>query len=105
MLGCECSRRYPSNRSVWPHLVVVLPPTGNNFSCLGQGFKPVLVEAFVPELAIEALNVGVLRWLARLNEDVLNSSCLHPCHKSSTCEFRPVVSSDSVWVTPESSGL
>lgn len=43
-----------------PDLVVVLPPGANDLSGLQAGFKPVLVEVFVPELAVEALDVAVL---------------------------------------------
>lgn len=105
MLGGELSRRYPSNRSVRSHLVVVLTPDGDDLASLGQGFEPVLVEAFVPELAVEALDVGVLGGFARLNQDVLNASCLHPCHEGSACELRAVVRSDGLWVAPEPCGL
>ncbi len=69
MLGCELSRRYPSNRSVRSHLVVVLTPDGDDLTGLSQGFEPVLVEAFVPELPVEAFDVGVLGGFARLDQD------------------------------------
>lgn len=105
MLGGKLSRRYPSDRSVWSHLVVVLAPDGDDLAGLRQGFEPVLVEAFVPELAVEALDVGVLGGLARLDKDVLNTSCLHPCHEGSACELRSVVGSDGLWVAPEPRGL
>ena len=69
MLGGKLSRRYQSDRSAWSHLVVVLAPDGDDLAGLRQGFEPVLVEAFVPELAVEALDVGVLGGLARLDYD------------------------------------
>ena len=101
MLGGKLSRRYPSDRSVWSHLVVVLAPDGDDLAGLRQGFEPVLVEAFIPELAVEAFNVGVLGWLARLNQDVLDASCLHPCHEGPACELRSVVGPDGLWIAPE----
>ena len=104
MLGCKCSRWDSANRAVGTHLVVVLPPDGDGFSGLGQGFEPVLVEALIPELAVEAFNVGVLGWLARLNQDVLDTSCLHPCHEGPACELWSVVGSDGLWIAPEACG-
>lgn len=102
MFGGELSRRNPVNRSVRSDLVVVLAPDGDDLAGLGQGFEPVLIEAFIPELAVEALDVGVLSWLAWLNQDVLYASCLHPGHEGSACELWAVVAPDGLWVAPES---
>ena len=62
-------------------------------------------RAVAPELAVEILDVGVLGGLARLNQDVLNASRLHPRHEGSACELWAVVSSDGFWVAPEPCGL
>ena len=39
MLGGKLSRRYPSDRSVWSHLVVVLAPDGDDLAgeVIGDG--------------------------------------------------------------------
>lgn len=41
------------------HLVVVLTPNSDDLAGPSQGFEPILVEAFVPDLAVEALDAGV----------------------------------------------
>lgn len=69
MLDCKCSRWDSANRAAGSHLVVVLSPDGDGLVGLGQGFEPVFIEAFIPELAVEAFNAGVFDWLALLNQD------------------------------------
>ena len=59
-------------------LVVVKPPSGNGKAGLLQRLKPVLVKTFVPERAIEALDVCVLSRSAWLNQDVLDAVLLCP---------------------------
>ena len=41
-------------------LVVILPPLFNEAAGFVEGGEPVLVEAFIAELAVEAFDVGVL---------------------------------------------
>lgn len=48
--------------------VVVPSPSGDLLVGEVQAGEPVLVEAFIPETPVEALDVGVLRGLARLDE-------------------------------------
>ena len=48
--------------------VVMVAPSADLFAGMTQGFEPVQVQAFVPELAVEALNEGVLDWLSGLDE-------------------------------------
>src|SRR3546814_4051089 len=50
---------------VWPHLVVVLPPSLDDAACLVEAREHLLVQAFVPEPAVEALHEGVLGRLPR----------------------------------------
>ena len=51
-----------------PPLIVVLPPGLHDLARIGQAQEPVLVEAFVAQPAVEALAVGVLDRLARVDE-------------------------------------
>ena len=55
--------------------------TQSGGTSLGQGFKPVLVQALVPELAVEALDVAVLHRSARLDEYVSDTMSLRPSHE------------------------
>ena len=67
--------------AVWPGFVVVTSPTGYFVSGIGEAREPVLVEAFVAKAAVEALNIGVLRRAARLNQDVFDLVALRPGEK------------------------
>ena len=69
LLGESCRRDTPQ-AAVWSDLVVVLPPACNALPGLRQRFKPLLIQAFIPELAVEALDVAVLHRLTRFNQDV-----------------------------------
>jgi len=60
--------RTPTQRAVGPLRVVALPPLFDDLAGVGQAPKPVDIEAFVAELAIEALQVAVLHRPPRLDE-------------------------------------
>ena len=57
-----------SKCAVWASLVVILAPSTNDFSSLRQRSKPGLVKALVAKLAVEALDVGVLRQLSGVDQ-------------------------------------
>ncbi len=84
-----------------PGLVVIESPRGNGQAGLLQRFKPVLIEALIPEDAVKALNVCVLRRTARLNQDVLEVVLLSLCNEGPASKLRPVVGSDSLGVAPK----
>ncbi len=46
---------------VRPALIVVAPPRLDQPLCLGQGSKPVDVQALVPERSVEGLDVRIVR--------------------------------------------
>lgn len=48
--------------------IVFLSPIFNDFSGMSDREKPVLVEALISELAIEAFDVRILLGLAGINE-------------------------------------
>lgn len=75
------------------NLVVVLPPGRDGVPGLRQRIEPLLVEAFVPELAVETLDITVLHRATRLYQDVTNPVGLRPCHESAAGEFGSVVGS------------
>ena len=83
------------------NLVVVCPPGGNGLAGLLQGFKPVLIEALIPEGAVKALDICVLRWAARLDQDVFDAMLLCPSHERAASELWPVVGSDGLGVAPK----
>jgi|GEM_PF-2271867 len=51
-----------------PDLVVIPPPGPDRLPCSRQGSEPVLVQALIPHLAVEALDEGILDRLPRLDE-------------------------------------
>ena len=58
--------------------VVVQPPLfDGQFGC-SQTAEPILIEAFVPELAIETFNVAILHGSARGDKIQLNSAMMRP---------------------------
>lgn len=101
MPGRKCAMWYPVNSPVGPRFVVVLAPQGNDLPGLGQNPEPVLGQAFVPEPAVEALDIGVLGGLSRLDQDVLDTSRLQPSHEGPAGEFRAVVDPDGLRVPSE----
>ena len=58
---------------------------------VGQGEKPILVEAFVAQLPVDACDVGVLHGLARLDEAELNPAIRGPRVERPTTKLTPVV--------------
>ncbi len=105
MLLGESRRRYPTQTAVGPHLVEVAAPFSNGHSGLVQRLEPLLVEALVAELAVEALDEPILRRLARCDQDVAHAATRGPGHECLTGEFRSVVGSDGCGVAAESRGL
>ena len=61
----------------------------------------MLVEAFVAELAVEALDVAVLHWPARFNEPVLDAVSLGPSDEGAAGELRAVVGADRFGVAAD----
>ena len=87
MLMRELSRWYPAQAAVRPDFVVVCAPLSDVFSGLWQGLKPLLVQALVTKLAIEALDVAVLHGPSWLNQDVAHAMRRCPSHESATGEL------------------
>ena len=74
MQGGELGRRHTTDGAVRAHLVVVASPASDLLSSLVQRLEPLLVQALVAELAIEALDVGVLRGLACVVDQVSSAA-------------------------------
>ncbi len=61
-----------------PAFVVVNAPGLNDLPRFGHPREPKLVEAFVAQLAIEALDESVLHRLARFDKHVLHTMLVGP---------------------------
>ena len=85
-------------------LVVVQSPSGDRLTGLLQRLKPVLIQTFIPERAIEALDVSFLRRAARLDQDMLVVMLLCPIHECPASKLWPVVSSNRLRIAPKRGG-
>lgn len=81
MLMRELSRWYSAQAAVRPDFVVVCAPLSDALSGLWQGLKPLLVQALVTKLAIEALDEAVLHGPPWLNQDVAHAMRRCPSHE------------------------
>ena len=61
-----------------PHAVVVEPPGFDCLAGLREAHQPVLIEALVSKLAIEALDEAVLYRLAWTDESELDAVAIGP---------------------------
>src|SRR5437762_13752106 len=68
LLGCGTLQR-----TMRTHGVVIDAPRFDQCLRFGDAGEPMFVEAFVPKLAIEAFDEGVLDWLAGSNASELNA--------------------------------
>ncbi|KPL49538.1 hypothetical protein XAXN_06990 [Xanthomonas axonopodis] len=58
----------------------------------------MLIEALVAELAVEAFDVGVLRWCPRLDQDVFDAVPLRPGDKGVAGELGAIVGPHDTWI-------
>ena len=86
---------------MWSDLVVVLPPARNARPGLVQRFKPLLIQAFIPELSVEALDVAVLHWLARFNQDVAYPVLVCPGQERTAGELRAIICTHRCRIAPK----
>ena len=77
-----------------PDVVVVLSPGVDDCSRIVNAGEPIEIEAVLTELAVEALDEGVLGRLAGLNEVQLDAAFLRPEEHRLTCQLRIVIADD-----------
>ncbi len=78
MLGSALGRGAVAETAVGALLVVIPTPFGDQLPSVVQAGEPVIVEAFIPESAIEAFDEGVLGGLAGLNQFELDAVPVGP---------------------------
>ncbi|KGE51428.1 hypothetical protein GW15_0214710 [Xanthomonas axonopodis pv. vasculorum] len=49
--------------------------------------KPVFVEAFIAQAAVKRFDIGVLIWLARLDQPSLHATRMRPGHHRLAAKF------------------
>ena len=74
--------------------VVIDPPVFDDLARLADAREPVLVQALIPEPAIEALDIGILGRLAWVDEIQLNAVVIGPGIKGATAQFGPITPSE-----------
>src|SRR5437588_519881 len=83
-------------------LVVIHSPLFTHAPCFFQADEPVLAQALVTELPVEALDITVLHRLARIDEAQRDSTLGRPLIHGLTCELRAVVHDDVQRLPPHS---
>jgi len=86
---------------VRPILVVVAAPLGDQHSGVCEVVEVMVVQALVAELAVEALDVGVLRRLAGCDQLQIDPPTIGPSVHRSACELRSLVGADRPGRSPE----
>ena len=77
-----------------PDPVVLLPPLLDHDPCLLQRVEDLPIQAFLPQLPIEALAVPVLPRTARLDIQGTGSQSLEPVPQLPGNKLRPIVGTD-----------
>jgi hypothetical protein len=88
----------PAQFRMWPDLVAVVPPGSEHGPGLGQRGEQRLVEAFVAQATIEALDEAVLHRLARRNVVPIDPPLLRPAQDGRRSQFGAIVADESLWL-------
>src|SRR5690349_1268190 len=72
-------------------LMVVLAPGLYDPAGIREAQEPVFIEAFIPKSPVKALAVGVLDWLAWVDEVQRHRVLVRPRFQRPTDQFGPVV--------------
>src|SRR6184192_2790837 len=83
-------------------LVEIDPPLLDDPACIVEVEEPVLVEALVAKLAVEAFDVGILDWLAGADEVQLHPDPVGPGVEGLPGELWAVVHHDELRETAHS---
>jgi len=92
--SCKLRRRAVPQCAMRSSLVVIHPPGRNDCARFSQRPEPVLVQALVPELAVEALDIRVLRRFTSLDEPQLDASLIRPLVQCPAGKLRSLVGPD-----------
>lgn len=96
-VGKMC-RRDATTNAVLPDLTIGASPVCNHVPRLWKRSEPVLVEALVAEIAVEAFDVGALSWGTRPDQDVVDAMSLRPGNEDATGELRAIVGASRAWI-------
>lgn len=105
MVGGKLRWRDATTAAVRTYLVEVAPPIGDDLASLDQRREPVFIEAFIAELAVEALDVAVLHGFAGFDQDVFDAMLLCPSDEGAAGELRAVVRAHRAGIAAEAGDL
>jgi hypothetical protein len=76
---------------VWSDLVVILPPAFDFVFSVIDIAPPVLVQALIADLAVEAFDVSILLGFPRLDKLMINFPLVGPGIESGSRKLGPVI--------------
>ena len=82
---------------MWPFCIVGMLPFLGDFPRLPEGREQALIQAFVPNTAIECFAKPILRGLARLDKLQGDTAPLRPSERAQGGEFSPVIADNKLW--------
>ena len=95
LLVCKLSRRACTEARVRPHVIIVVPPRGDDLASFPETQEDVLIEALIAKFAVEALDESVLHRFAGL--DVVPGDPIDgPAQHRATSQFSAVVHQEAV---------
>ncbi len=97
----KLGRRQSRQRAVWPVVGVVIAEGFEQTAGVVEVEELVFVEAFVAELAVEALDVGVLGRLSRSDEVMLDPVLMGPAFEGQAGKLRSVVGEQAGGPAPQ----
>ena len=83
----ELGRRFPSELRVWSCVVVIGPPASEHDAGLGQQRQQRLVQQFIAQSTVEALDEGILHGLTRRDVVPCDAALIGPCQDGVAGEF------------------
>jgi hypothetical protein len=81
--------------------VIFTSPGVDSLAGVAHRNKPVLVQAFIPKLAIEAFNIRILNGFAGTDKGKMDTASIRPFIEYLTRTFRPVIDGNRQRQSPQ----
>ena len=85
-----------------PLIVIIKPMVFCYTTGVSHTHEPVHIQAFIPELAVETLHVGIIDRFPRANEMKLNPTLIRPCIQGVADKLGAVVHNNAFWKSSNS---
>lgn len=93
----KLDRHFVADRTVWAYLIIVSTPRLAFSPRSAEAQKPVCVQTFSPELAVQGFNEGIVCRLSWSREVESDASHVGPQIKFPADELRAIVNADGFW--------